>query len=133
MIPETEQSNFFRYIIPSVQVNDVPVADLAASGENSESNTTASSAANNSTYPRVMARLAAIRSVSVYNHPLGVLRPRLLHPLYATLNPFDADTEQREHIYDSDVISTVTPNHRIQVWDISDSVIPNISDRKLFN
>ncbi|XP_044750242.1 uncharacterized protein LOC123310695 isoform X2 [Coccinella septempunctata] len=117
--------------VPTVQVNDIPVSDLATPLENSESDNNSSSNlgvnSNNSSYPRVMARLAAIRSVSVYN-PMGVLRPRLLHPLYATLNPFDADLEQREHIYDSDVISTVTPNHRIQVWDISDSIIPSISD-----
>ncbi|XP_045471947.1 uncharacterized protein LOC123678778 isoform X2 [Harmonia axyridis] len=116
-----------QWRIPTVQVNDVSVADMGPSVDNSESdNNPTSGASSSSSYPRIMRRLA-LRSVSVYN-PMGVLRPRLLHPLYATLNPFDADLEQREHIYDSDVISTVTPNHRIQVWDISDSIIPEIHD-----
>ncbi|KAL3283034.1 hypothetical protein HHI36_006193 [Cryptolaemus montrouzieri] len=118
--------------VPSVQVNDVPVSEFGPSQESSESDNPPSLGINNNnnnSYPTrgVMARLAAIRAV---NHPLGVFRPRFLHPLYASVNPFDADLDdpQREHIYDSDVITTVTPNHRIQVWDISDSVVPVISN-----
>ncbi|KAL3283035.1 hypothetical protein HHI36_006193 [Cryptolaemus montrouzieri] len=121
--------------VPSVQVNDVPVSEFGPSQESSESDNPPSLGINNNnnnSYPTrgVMARLAAIRAV---NHPLGVFRPRFLHPLYASVNPFDADLDdpQREHIYDSDVITTVTPNHRIQVWDISDSVVPVISNRKI--
>lgn len=66
----------------------------------------------------------------------GLFRPRFLHPLYSGVNPFDADLDdpQRDQIYENDVITTVTPNHRIQVWDISTGVIPVISNRKyVFN
>lgn len=77
---------------------------------------------------RLSERLSELRSVSTG----GLFRPRFLHPLYAGVNPFDADLDdpQREQIYDSDMITTVTPNHRIQVWDISSGVIPVISNRK---
>lgn len=72
-------------------------------------------------------RFAELRS----NPNVGFFRPRFLHPLYASVNPFDdLDEIQRDQIYDSDIITTVTPNHRIQAWDISDWNIPIISNSK---
>ncbi|KAK9888730.1 hypothetical protein WA026_000956 [Henosepilachna vigintioctopunctata] len=111
--------------LPSVQVNDVPLSDLGSSQENSENNSP--SPVENSSLPNPMNRTNAMRTGA---HSLGVFRPRFLHPMYSSVNPFDADLDdpQREHIYDSDVITTVTPNHRIQIWDISDSTVPNISN-----
>lgn len=80
---------------------------------------------------RFAERVSELRS----NPNLGLFRPRFLHPLYASVNPFDADLDdpQREQIYDSDMITTVTPNHRIQAWDVSDWNVPAISNGKLIN
>lgn len=66
------------------------------------------------------------------NPRVGLFRPRFLHPLYSSVNPFDADLDdpQREQIYDSDMITTVTPNHRVQAWDISNWTVPSISNCK---
>lgn len=65
----------------------------------------------------------------------NLFRPRFLHPLYAGVNPFDADLDdsQREQMYDGDTITTVTPNHRIQAWDISKGIIPDITNCKYLN
>lgn len=62
----------------------------------------------------------------------GLLRPRFLHPLDAVNNPLDADLNenQREQIYDSDIITSVTPNHRIQIWEFDFGNIPNINNCK---
>lgn len=98
--------------VPTVQINDVPI---------SESNSTWHTRITQHRY-----RLSDLRS-----NPTGSLfRPRFLHPLYAGVNPFDADLDdpQREQMYDGDMILTVTPNHRIQAWDISSGSIPDISN-----
>ncbi|KAF5303010.1 hypothetical protein FQR65_LT08339 [Abscondita terminalis] len=98
--------------VPTVQINDVPI---------SESNSTWHSRMSHASY-----RLSELRS-----NPTGSLfRPRFLHPLYAGVNPFDTDIDdpQREQSYDGDMILTVTPNHRIQAWDISSGSIPDISN-----
>ncbi|KAK4879040.1 hypothetical protein RN001_007186 [Aquatica leii] len=98
--------------VPTVQINDIPI---------SESNSTWHSRISHASY-----RLSELRS-----NPTGNLfRPRFLHPLYAGVNPFDTDIDdpQREQSYDGDMILTVTPNHRIQAWDISSGNIPDISN-----
>ncbi|XP_050307428.1 uncharacterized protein LOC126744130 [Anthonomus grandis grandis] len=96
--------------IPSVQVNDVPVAFEQ----------------------RMLSRqnFADTFSQLRSNPRVGLFRPRFLHPLYASVNPFDADLDdlQREQIYDSDMITTATPNHRIQAWEISNWMVPTISN-----
>lgn len=102
--------------VPTVQVNDVPISE-----------------SNSMFHPRFWTRhrLSELRPVST----AGLFRPRFLHPLYAGVNPFEADLDdaQRDHIYDNDImITTVTPNHRIQVWDMSKGEIPVISNRKYF-
>ncbi|KAF5306653.1 hypothetical protein FQA39_LY08842 [Lamprigera yunnana] len=98
--------------LPTVQINDVPISD---------SGTAWHSRISHSSY-----RLSELRS-----NPTGSLfRPRFLHPSYAGVNPFDTDIDepQREQSYDGDMILTVTPNHRIQAWDISSGNIPDISN-----
>lgn len=66
------------------------------------------------------------------NPRVGIFRPRFLHPLYAHVNPFDADLDDpqrdRDQIYDGEMLATVTPNHRIQAWDISNWTVPSISN-----
>lgn len=106
--------------VPSVQVNDVPVSDINAIRQRLLNQRS-----------RFAERVAELRSNSQMG---GLFRPRFLHPLYATVNPFDADLDdsQREQIYDSDMITTVTPNHRIQAWDVSDWSVPNIGSRKYY-
>lgn len=101
--------------LPTVQLNDVPISESSSMF-----------------HPRFWTRhrLSELRSAST----AGLFRPRFLHPLYAGVNPFEADLDdaQRDHIYDNDImITTVTPNHRIQVWDMSKGEIPVISNRKL--
>ncbi|CAH1105696.1 unnamed protein product [Psylliodes chrysocephalus] len=110
--PVTLQSRPWN--VPSVQVNDVPVSDINAIRQRLLNQRS-----------RFAERVAELRSNSQMG---GLFRPRFLHPLYATVNPFDADLDdsQREQIYDSDMITTVTPNHRIQAWDVSDWSVPNI-------
>lgn len=64
----------------------------------------------------------------------GLFRPRFLIPLYAGVNPFDADLDESQReppTYDGMMTATVSPNHRIQMWDISKCYIPNISNREL--
>lgn len=100
--------------VPTVQLNDVPISESSSMF-----------------HPRFWTRhrLSELRSAST----AGLFRPRFLHPLYAGVNPFEADLDdaQRDHIYDNDImITTVTPNHRIQVWDMSKGEIPMISNRK---
>lgn len=136
--------------VPTVQVNDIPLSEFIQQAENTalssispanhtfQEDTEISSITqapeqqppeqeSNSTFNPNMAMIAAIRAA---NQTLGAFRPRFLHPLYAGVNPFDADLDdpQRENIYDSDVITTATPNHRIQVWDISSGDVPTISN-----
>ncbi|XP_074040580.1 uncharacterized protein isoform X2 [Leptinotarsa decemlineata] len=102
--------------VPTVHINDVPVMDPPLSPSFAQR--------LNSHRQRFAERVSELRS----NPQMGLYRPRFLHPLYASVNPFDADLDdpQRDQIYDSDMITTVTPNHRIQAWDISDWSIPNI-------
>uniref|UniRef100_A0AAR5Q292 Activating molecule in BECN1-regulated autophagy protein 1 n=1 Tax=Dendroctonus ponderosae TaxID=77166 RepID=A0AAR5Q292_DENPD len=107
--------------VPSVQVNDVPVSEPSVF-----------SVHRLMAHRRFAERVSELRYSSAQraNPRVGLFRPRFLHPLYASLNPFDADLDdpQRDQIYDSDMIATVTPNHRIQVWDISNGQIPGISN-----
>lgn len=103
--------------VPTVQLNDVPISESSSMF-----------------HPRFWTRhrLSELRSAST----AGLFRPRFLHPLHAGVNPFEADLDevQREHIYDNDImITTVTPNHRIQVWDMSKGDIPAISNRMFLN
>ncbi|XP_076270670.1 uncharacterized protein LOC143202769 isoform X2 [Rhynchophorus ferrugineus] len=109
LVQQNEPAYQTRWNVPSVQVNDVPV---------SEPSFVAQRLLNH------RQRMSDLR-----NPRAGIYRPRFLHPLYAHVNPFDADLDdpQREQIYDSDMIATVTPNHRIQAWDISNWTIPSIS------
>ncbi|KAK5645652.1 hypothetical protein RI129_004116 [Pyrocoelia pectoralis] len=101
-----------RLTIPTVQINDVPISE--------------SSSAWHSRISHTRYRLSELRS-----NPTGSLfRPRFLHPLYSGVNPFDTDIDdpQREQSYDGDMVLTVTPNHRIQAWDISSGKIPDITN-----
>lgn len=103
--------------VPSVQVNDVPISEQSSLF-----------------HQRIMThrqRLAERMSELRTFPQMSGLRPRFLHPLYSSVNPFDADLDdpQRETNYDCDMITTVTPNHRIQVWDISLGNIPVINNR----
>lgn len=104
--------------MPSVHVNDVPISDSP----------TIFHQRMQTQRQRLAERVSELRTFP----QMSVLRPRLLHPLYASVNPFDADLDdpQREISYDCDMITTVTPNHRIQVWDISTGTIPAINNRK---
>ncbi|XP_063903368.1 uncharacterized protein LOC135122847 [Zophobas morio] len=102
--------------VPSVQVNDVPISEQSSLF-----------------HQRIMThrqRLAERMSELRTFPQMSGLRPRFLHPLYSSVNPFDADLDdpQRETNYDCDMITTVTPNHRIQVWDISLGNIPVINN-----
>lgn len=99
--------------VPTVQINDVPVSEPWAP----------------STRFIQRYRLSDLRNTP--SSP-NLFRPRFLHPLYAGVNPFDADLDdsQREQMYDGDTITTVTPNHRIQAWDISKGIIPDITNCK---
>lgn len=101
--------------VPSVHVNDVPVSEPSAFTQRLMVQR-----------QRFAERVSELRS----NPRVGLFRPRFLHPLYASVNPFDADLDdpQREQIYDSDMVTTVTPNHRIQAWDISNWTVPAISN-----
>ncbi|XP_031344817.1 uncharacterized protein LOC116171920 isoform X2 [Photinus pyralis] len=101
-----------RLTIPTVQINDVPI---------SESNSAWHSRISHTRY-----RLSELRS----NPTGGLFRPRFLHPLYSGVNPFDTDIDdpQREQSYEGDMVLTVTPNHRIQAWDISSGKIPDITN-----
>ncbi|RZC40758.1 uncharacterized protein BDFB_003480 [Asbolus verrucosus] len=101
--------------VPSVQVNDIPISEQPSLFHQRIM----------SHRQRLAERVSELRSFP----QMSVLRPRFLHPLYASVNPFDADLDdpQRETNYDCD-ITTVTPNHRIQVWDISSGNIPVINN-----
>lgn len=107
--------------VPTVQVNDVPVT------------ASESSIPPTSWQSRIMSNryLDHIRPLSAAT---GLFRPRFLIPLYAGVNPFDADLDegQREppNTYDGIMTTTVNPVHRIQMWDISKCCIPNISNRE---
>ncbi|CAG9864366.1 unnamed protein product [Phyllotreta striolata] len=107
----SQQSRYRPWNVPSVQVNDVPVTEPTPFQRMNRT--------------RFAERVSALRSSSQIG---GLFRPRFLHPLYSSVNPFDADLDdpQREQIYDSDMITTVSPNHRIQCWDASDWSVPNI-------
>ncbi|KAG5878984.1 hypothetical protein JTB14_019641 [Gonioctena quinquepunctata] len=115
LAPSSESPNARPWNVPLVQVNDVPI---------SEPSPTPFAQRLISQRQRFAERVSELRS----NPQMGLFRPRFLHPLYASVNPFDADLDdpQREQIYDSDMITTVTPNHRIQAWDVSDWTVPNI-------
>ncbi|GJQ70077.1 hypothetical protein Trydic_g22553 [Trypoxylus dichotomus] len=101
--------------VPIVQINDIPVSQYELQR-----------------HPRLLAgrqrgpeRLSELRT-----YPVGSFyRPRFLHPLHAS-NPFEADFDDsvREQIYDSDIMAPITPNHRIQVWEFSSGLIPNINN-----
>ncbi|XP_030746788.1 uncharacterized protein LOC115875461 isoform X1 [Sitophilus oryzae] len=99
--------------VPSVQVNDVPVSEPSFFAQR--------------LLPHRQ-RVSELRS----NPRVGIFRPRFLHPLYAHVNPFDADLDDpqrdRDQIYDGEMLATVTPNHRIQAWDISNWTVPSISN-----
>lgn len=121
---EESNSNPSRpWNVPSVQVNDVPIPI---------------SEQPSLFHQRIMThrqRLAERVSELRTFPQMGSLRPRFLHPLYASVNPFEAelDESQREtNSYDCDMITTVTPNHRIQMWDISSGNIPVINNRNIF-
>ncbi|XP_072383698.1 uncharacterized protein [Diabrotica undecimpunctata] len=102
--------------VPLVAVNDVPVTETPTFTQRFISQRA-----------RFAERLSEMRSNPQI---VGLLRPGFLHPLYSSVNPFDADLDDpREQIYDSDMITTVTPNHRIQAWDVSDWGIPTIASR----
>ncbi|XP_050503756.1 uncharacterized protein LOC114330203 isoform X2 [Diabrotica virgifera virgifera] len=102
--------------VPLVAVNDVPVTETPTFAQRLISQRA-----------RFAERLSEMRSNPQI---VGLLRPGFLHPLYSSVNPFDADLDDpREQIYDSDMITTVTPNHRIQAWDVSDWGIPTIASR----
>ncbi|XP_060518943.1 uncharacterized protein LOC132697438 isoform X2 [Cylas formicarius] len=107
--------------VPTVQVNDVPVPEPSLSFPSQHQQRSSAFSRQ-----RFAERVSELRS----NARLGLFRPRFLHPLYASVNPFDADLDdpQREAIYDSDMITTVTPNHRIQAWDISNWSVPAIGN-----
>lgn len=81
---------------------------------------------------RFAERVSELRSL-----PNTFYRPRFLHPFYSSsVNPFDADfddPQQREQMYENDIITTVTPNHRIQAWDISNWTVPAISNCEMIN
>ncbi|XP_066139445.1 uncharacterized protein [Euwallacea fornicatus] len=111
--PEPSTSRVWN--VPSVQVNDVPVTEPFAFAQRLMAHR-----------QRFSERVSELRT----NSRVGLFRPRFLHPLYASVNPFDEnlDEPQREQIYDSDMVTTVTPNHRIQAWDISDWTVPAISN-----
>ncbi|KAL1494862.1 hypothetical protein ABEB36_010380 [Hypothenemus hampei] len=111
--PESRPPTYRPWNIPSVQVNDVPVLEPSLYSQRILAHR-----------QRFAERVSELRT----NTRGSLFRPRFLHPLYASVNPFDADLDdpQREQIYDSDMVTTVTPNHRIQVWDISEGTIPSI-------
>ncbi|XP_044267364.1 uncharacterized protein LOC123013094 [Tribolium madens] len=118
--PEESSSNPSRpWNVPSVQVNDVPVPIAEQPSLFQQRIMTHRQ--------RLAERVSELRTFP----QMGGLRPRFLHPLYASVNPFDADLDdpQREtNNYDCDMITTVTPNHRIQMWDISSGNIPVINN-----
>ncbi|XP_017769522.1 PREDICTED: uncharacterized protein LOC108557506 isoform X2 [Nicrophorus vespilloides] len=109
------EANNRGWNVPIVQVNDVPLMEPQNSPwhprfvENRQ---------------RLSERLDELRTTG------GLFRPRFLHPLYTGgINPFEPDwDDHRDHLYDTDIITTVTPNHRIQVWEFSKDNIPNIRE-----
>ncbi|CAG9814525.1 unnamed protein product [Phaedon cochleariae] len=109
--------------VPSVHVNDVPVTEPTSSFAQRLMSQRQRAVAD---------RMSELRS---NQQPPGgggggggLFRPRFLHPFYASVNPFDADLDDahRDQVYDSDMVTTVTPNHRIQAWDVADWSVPNI-------
>lgn len=101
--------------VPTVQINDVPISQYQSQW-----------------HPRFMTNRQRVpeRISELRTYPVGgVYRPRFLHPLHAG-NPFEADFDEsvREQIYDSDIMTPITPNHRIQVWEFSSGIIPNIDN-----
>lgn len=114
--------------VPTVQVNDVPISNATETSIQGQP------------YARLWPSRYALSEHPAALRPLsaatGLFRPRFLIPLYAGVNPFDADLDegQREPsgTYDGVMTATVSPNHRIQMWDISKCHIPNISNRKFF-
>ncbi|CAG9771902.1 unnamed protein product [Ceutorhynchus assimilis] len=112
----THHVNLAPRNVPSIQVNAGPVPEPESFSQRLMS------------HRQIFAeRVSELRSNQAAR---GLFRPRFLHPLYASVNPFDSDLDdpQREQMYDSDVITTVTPNHRIQAWDISNWTVPSISN-----
>lgn len=102
--------------IPTVQINDIPISQYQSPW-----------------LPRFLAthrqRLPE-RFSEIRTYPMGsVFRPRFLHPLHGS-NPFETDFDEsvREQIYDSDIMTPITPNHRIQLWEFSSGAIPNINN-----
>lgn len=81
--------------------------------------------------PTLSERFSGLRTHTTMG---SFFRPRFLHPLHAVNNPFDADLDsnQREQMYDSDIITSVTPNHRIQIWEFDLRTIPNINNCKYY-
>lgn len=116
--------------IPTVQVNDVTVSNSEMAGQPQPLHPRLWS----SRYALSDHPVAALRPLSAAT---GLFRPRFLIPLYAGVNPFDTDLDegQRETsgTYDGVMTATVSPNHRIQMWDISKCHIPNISNRKFIS
>nr|XP_022918666.1 uncharacterized protein LOC111427675 [Onthophagus taurus]XP_022918667.1 uncharacterized protein LOC111427675 [Onthophagus taurus] len=101
---------------PIIQVNDEPITQFPQY-QSFQSYLT--------NRQRMSERFAELRTYPV----AGLFRPRFLHPLYSGPIDNDLDESVREQLYDtSDMMTPVTPNHRIQVWDFSQNVIPNIND-----
>lgn len=112
-----QMQNSRPWNVPSVQINDVPVSEPHE-------------------IPLFSQRLHTQRQrfaerVNVLRSLPSMFRPRFLHPLYDRANPFEVDLEDlpREQVYEND-ITTMTPNHRIQAWDISNWTVPDITDDK---
>ncbi|XP_018336537.1 uncharacterized protein LOC108745023 [Agrilus planipennis] len=102
--------------VPTVHINDVPMSESSFSSWSS----------------RVLPlryRLSELRSTNAPNifRPRFFLLPPLL-PLNANPLESDVDDSQRDTLNDGDVVMAVTPNHRIQAWDISSGLIPDIND-----
>ncbi|KAK9686326.1 hypothetical protein QE152_g37271 [Popillia japonica] len=101
--------------IPTVQINDVPISQYQSQW-----------------HPRLLTsrQRAPERFLELRTYPIeSIYRHRLLRPPH-TNNPFEADFDEsvREQLYDSDIMTPITPNHRIQVWEFSTGVVPNINN-----
>ncbi|KAI4465050.1 activating molecule in becn1-regulated autophagy protein 1 [Holotrichia oblita] len=101
--------------IPTVQINDVPISQYQSQW-----------------HPRLLTSRQRVpeRFLELRTYPIeSIYRHRLLRPPH-TNNPFEADFDEsvREQLYDSDIMTPITPNHRIQVWEFSSGVVPNINN-----
>lgn len=104
------------HTLPQVQVNDVPV-------ENDEHVSSSRPVRPQPSFPTLRQR-----------HGVGLFRPRFLHPLYGVaVLETDMDDQQRyqQNIFgiDTDFPASICPNHRIQIWNMSDGHIPPIANR----